>query len=509
MDAPKAEAVTLRSSPLPPPAIVNVKENCPWITASGVVFLFLAIVFITVRLLNLVIFCLDSDEIFSVSLAHQSWRALFHVAGYDVVHPPLFYMILKLWIDAGGFGAVWVRLLPALFSFASLIPFYYLCRSLRLSLWQTNFALALLCLSVDQVFHAQYVRMYSLLFLLSLCSYCAFIKYLESETGRWRALVILSVVNVLVVYAHYYGWAVVACQGLCLLLIDRKKLAGFIWFTLAVVACFMPWLLWVWRFAAMKGGLKQNIGWIPHPKLIDLLGYYAGLTGPLAWPVISGIFLAVCGGILYIGSRRLARVRTAVDRWRIPLLLIAALLPPVASFVISQFASESIWGSRHLIVSAVPYYILMALALSFLPIQRFRPMAALLVAAWGVVGTIHVIHPQLRVNYEVLVKQMVAREPGPERLRLVGLDCYLGYPLGYFLDQHAPGRWVAGRVKGMDEAYAIKDRHFWLAYHAERWKSDPPRQLLTQRGYRVGLGIVVTDQWARIIAYPVWQPAER
>jgi uncharacterized membrane protein len=505
MDATKTEAATRRS----PPALAMVTKNRSWITASSAVFLFLIAAFIGVRLLNLVIFCLDSDEIFSVSLAQRSWSGLFHEVGYDVVHPPLFYMILKLWIYVGGSGTVWVRLLPALFSFGSLIPFYYLCRSLRLSLWQTNFALALLCLSVDQVFHAQYVRMYSLLFLLSLCSYCAFVKYIESETRKWRPLLVLTIVNVLVVYAHYYGWAVVACQGLCLLLVDRKKVLGFIWSAVAVVVCFIPWLLWAWRFAAMKGGLKPNIGWIPHPKLIDLLGYYAGLTGPLVWPVVSGIFLAVCGVLLYLGSRRLARVRTAVDRWRMPLLLIAALLPPVASFAISQFASESIWGSRHLIVSAVPYYILIALALSYLPIHRFRLVAFFLVAAWGVAGTIYVIHPQLRVNYEVLVKQVAAREPGPERLRLVSPDPYLGFPLLYYLDLHAPGRWTAIRVQSMDELYAIKDRHFWLAYHAERWKgAKHPRQLLTERGYRVGLGIWVSDQWARIVAYPVWQPNE-
>src|SRR5258708_36476692 len=118
---------------------------------------------------------------------------------------------------------------------------------MRLSLCQINVALALLCLNPEQVFHSQYVRMYSLLLLLSLCSYCAFVKYMNSETRRWRALAVLGAVNVLIVYAHYYGWAVVACQGLCLLIVDRKRLIGFLWSTLAPVACFIPWLLWAWH----------------------------------------------------------------------------------------------------------------------------------------------------------------------------------------------------------------------------------------------------------------------
>jgi hypothetical protein len=511
--ATKADAPTRRP-------LSAAREKRSWISTGATVFGVLVVVFIAVRLLNLVIFCFDSDEVFSVRLASQPWSGLFRDAGFDIVHPPLFYMLLKLWIAIGGVGVVWVRLLPALFSIASIVPLYYLGRSLRLSLWQINVALALLCINPEQVFHSQYVRMYSLLLLLSLCSYWAFVKYMNSETRTWRALAVLAAVNGLVVYSHYYGWAVVACQGLCLLIVDRKRLVGFLWSTLAVVACFIPWLLWAWHFASLRGGLKQNLGWIPRPKVIDLLGFYSGLTvpwdrrsepWPLTWPAVSFTFLVVCAGLLVAGLWKQRRIRTALDRWRIPMLLIAAFLPPVASFAASQFTSESVWGIRHLMISAVPYYILIAIALGFLQLQRFRLATALFVAAWGVSVAIDspVIDPKLRVNYEVLAKQMVAREPGGEHLRLVTLDRFLWFPLGYHLDQHAPGRWDAGRVNGLDELYAIKDDHFWLAYHAERWKGVPPRQLLTEHGYRVGPGIWVSDQWARIVAYPVWRPSVR
>jgi hypothetical protein len=119
------------------------------------------------------------------------------------------------------------------------------------------------------------------------------------------------------------------------------------------------------------------------------------------------------------------------------------------------------------------------------------------------------LNPELRVNYEVLAKQMIAREPNAEHLRLAILDPFHFFPIGYHLNQHAPGHWDARRVKKIDDVYAIKDPHFWLAYHAEDWSGEPPRQLLTQRGYRVGLGIWVADPWHHIIAYPVWQPGER
>src|ERR1700733_10783471 len=103
------------------------------VRASVIVFFLLAGIFVAVRLWNLGTFCLDSDEIWSLTCARESWSGLFHEAGFDIVHPPLFYMLLKLWIAIGGSSLIWLRLLPAALSFAALVPFYFLCRSLGLS----------------------------------------------------------------------------------------------------------------------------------------------------------------------------------------------------------------------------------------------------------------------------------------------------------------------------------------------------------------------------------------
>jgi len=469
---------------------------------SAVAFLLLAGVFVTVRLWNLGTFCLDSDEVWSLTCARESWSGLFREAGSDIVHPPLFYMLLKLWVSIGGSSLMWLRLLPALLSFAALAPFYFLCRSVGLSPWQMNLSLALLSLNADQVFHSQYVRMYSLLFLLSLCSYCAFIHYLSGEGAKGRALVVLAAVNVLLVYSHYYGWAVIAGEGLCVAFTERKKLAGFVGSAVAVLACFAPWLIFVGHFALLKGGLKGNIGWIRRPNPWDLFTYYANLTTPLESPYVSAAFLLLCSVLLYAGLRKLHRVWTPRDQWRIPLLLIAALLPPLASFVVSQAFPESVWGNRHLVVAIAPFYILVAMSLSFLPFHRLRAVTVVLVAAWAVVGATHVVHPRPRVNYEVLAELMVTREPGPERVLLLIPDRFLAFPMRFHLEQHAPGRWEVRTLGTLDDAAG---QHFWVAYHRERWHGDPPAKVLAQRGYRIGPGIWVGDDWHRIVAFPVWQ----
>lgn len=466
------------------------------------VFCLPAAVFVVLRLWNLQTFCLDSDEIWSLSLARSSWMDLLRGAAYDIVHPPLFYMLLKLWVSIGNTSLLWLRLLPALFSFAALIPFYFLCRAVGLGPWQTNLSLALLALNADQVFHSQYVRMYSLLFLLSLCSYYAFVRYLTDDSSRRRTLVVLSVVNVLVVYSHYYGWAVVGCEGLCVLLAARRKLPGFVVSSAAVVVCFVPWMLLAGHFAMMRGGLKDNLGWIRKPNLWDLFVYYANLTTPFQSPYVSAAFLLLCGFLLYAGLRKLPRIWTSRDQWRIPLLLIAALLPALVSFAVSQAFPQSVWGNRHLVIGIVPFYILIALALTVLPFHRMRAITMVLAAVWVASSAWNVVHPRPRVNYEVLAGLMSAREPGTERVRVLIPDRFLAYPLTFHLERRAAGHWSVETIPTVEQAAGA---HFWIAYHRERWKGEQPADVLARRGFRIGDGIWVGDDWHRIVAFPVWQ----
>jgi hypothetical protein len=68
--------------------------------------------YVSIRLWNLTTFCLDSDEIFSLLCARFNLGHLLHAVSVDVVHPPLSYLLLWLWIRIGGESLVWMRLLP-------------------------------------------------------------------------------------------------------------------------------------------------------------------------------------------------------------------------------------------------------------------------------------------------------------------------------------------------------------------------------------------------------------
>jgi uncharacterized membrane protein len=151
-----------------PRAELRLDQNDSASGSSRFSFLLFAIpvvLFVAARLWRLTASCLWFDEIFGVHAARMKWAEMFKFVAADIIHPPLFYALLKLWISIGGESLLWLRLLPVILSTAALVPVVLLCRELRLRANEINRTIALLAVSGYQIKYAQEERMYSRLFL--------------------------------------------------------------------------------------------------------------------------------------------------------------------------------------------------------------------------------------------------------------------------------------------------------------------------------------------------------
>ena len=163
---------------------------------------FVCLIYITLRFWHLTDSCLWFDEIFSIHAAEHSFGDLFWFVAQDLIHPPLFYILLKVWISTGGESLFWLRFFPVLFSILAVIPFLLLCRQLKLSFPTIAAALVFLAVNGSLIKYAQEVRMYSLLECIGLFSLWLFVRFVNMGKG----FPTLLVVNVLLVYTHYFGW---------------------------------------------------------------------------------------------------------------------------------------------------------------------------------------------------------------------------------------------------------------------------------------------------------------
>ncbi|QYU66026.1 glycosyltransferase family 39 protein [Leptolyngbya sp. 15MV] len=229
-----------------------------------------------VGLWGLTVPCLWFDEIFGVHAAEHTWRGLLSFIAQDLIHPPLFYLLLKIWIAFGGESLLWLRLFPVLFSVLALFPFLLVCRELKLKTQTIIIALLLLAVNGALIKYAQEVRMYSLLLFFSLMSIWLFSRYFI----KGKSFTALIFVNILLVHTHYFGWLVVGSEVVAILIFQRIKIRQTLLMFALTFASFVPWMIAIYRATTTGSELEQNIGWIERPGITQIVQFVFDLIEP-------------------------------------------------------------------------------------------------------------------------------------------------------------------------------------------------------------------------------------
>ena len=385
--------------------------------AVSTLFILTVGLFVASRLWHLSAYGLWADEIFSLLAARHNWSGLMAYVARDMVHPPLFYLLLKLWISIGGESLLWLKLFPFLTSVATLVPFFLLSRELKLRPAEMNLALMLIAVNGYLICYAQELRMYGLLMFLTLCSLWLFVRFFNSSTDAKKRLLALFAVHLLLIYTHYYAWLVVGTEFIAVLFWRRRKLPLFAIFTAALILCFSPWAYKVAQVAVMGKGLANKIGWIEQPDLYSLLEYYALPNGELIFRFNTYLRFLLFGSPILLWSLSVLSGSRAKDKsgsdtfW---VLLLFSLLPIVFVFSVSQVLPQSVWHPRYFIIIAAPYMILVAAAIHRLHPNWVKTTVMLLVVGWAAVAGFKVLNdekfsPRLtnhKVNWDALEHQL-------------------------------------------------------------------------------------------------------
>lgn len=517
------------------PSLSNGTSNSFSDRTSVLWFFAIVALFIAARLWRLTSSCLWFDEIFSVHAARHSWFDLFHFVAADIIHPPLFYVLLKIWVGLGGESVGWLRILPALIGIASIIPFTLLCRELTLKTTEVNLALLLLAVNGYLIKYAQEVRMYSLLFFLSLCSLWLFFRFFnrgddEKEVGK-KGLAALCLINLLLVYTHYAGWLLVVLEAVVLLLWHRKKLARFLLTVGLLMVAYVPWVYEVVKVAASADagrGIGQNIGWLTRPGLFDLAQYFVLLNRPFLFVQSStdtgfNLVMAAIAFILF-GLPLLALFfgpKSNGDRdVRIYALSVFFLAPVILAFVLSWVSPYSVWGTRHLIIAAGPYAILAALAIRRLKPHWIRITVIAILGSWLLLSAAVFLfsHPPnfIWCSWEQLAQQMSAAESNSSDLvQVYAYEDLVAYHLWFALESPDNKRFKVTVVKNVpgiseDPAYflpraftdisvqqnpALTEGKIWVAFRTSQWdETRPPLDGIKRSGFQIGRVLTVKAQ---------------
>jgi uncharacterized membrane protein len=468
------------------------------------------------RLWDLTSSCLWFDEIFSIHAAEHSWNSLWWFVAQDLIHPPLFYALLKIWISIGGAESLlWLRFFSVFFSTLAIIPFLLLCRQLKLTHSTIAIALTFFAFNGSLIKYAQEVRMYSLLLCLGLISSWLFVRFLNVSKG----LAPLILVNILIIYSHYYGWLLLASEVVATVILARSKIYKILLMMGLAGLSFLPWASAVWQATYKNAGFDQNLGWAEKPDLWTLLQFALDFFEPVYFQQSNGepvsnflitvpvILLALLSFVLRLSSWEESN---SEEKRNFYLLLILALFPVSLAFVVSWILPYSIWGTRHLLIVFAPLAILFAM---FLDITKFRQLKALSRSAFllllgaGLLLQINRAKPQFIwcgwENLAGVLRSSPARAPG-ETVKVYAFEDMAAYNFWFALRSDSTMFQIIN-VNGIsedieDKAYflprgfdeiqtisseEISGNRFWILFRAGKWdESKPPLRNLLIKGYK-------------------------
>ena len=481
-------------------------ERKIWTAAIGAA----AVIYILLRFWHLTDSCLWFDEIFGINAAEKPWGEMFRFIALDLIHPPLFYVLLKIWINIGGESLFWLRLFPFVFSILALPVFYLFGKQIKMSYPAIIAALSFFAANGALIKYAQEVRMYSLLLFFAALSMWLFARFLNLG----KDIKILTIINILLVYTHYFGWFVVGAEVSVILLLQRIKIRQILTMSAICLAAFAPWVFAVSRASRVNTDLAQNIGWMSRPNPASLVQFVFDLIEPFYFQMsgqesASRYFITIPLLLIVVAAAGffLFRYSKQEDFRRQNLIMLAVFvaLPVLLALAASLVTPYSIWGTRHLIIVFPPALLLVGIFFDEIEIQNLKiglfAAALLLFVAAFILESRRPPQTFIWCAWENLAENIDKNQPA----KIYVFEDLVAYHF-WFAERNNPNAQIIKieNLAGMteDKAYFlprgfndvervnfddIADDKFYVAFRDTEWNPQkPPLKNLIAKGCRIG-----------------------
>jgi hypothetical protein len=321
---------------------LDVADLPAWATATALAAFMVFSLYLRTRVLGAGFWI---DEGLSVGIAHHHLTAIPHLLRQDG-SPPLYYLLLHVWIGWFGDSERATHALSLIFALACIPLGYWVARSMFGKLAGLVCA-ALVAVDPFLTYYAQETRMYSLVAMLSFVAAGAYVHGVL-DRKRWY-LPLLGVSLVLILYTHNWGLFLALGYGVATLLFARDR-----WREALIAAGVMLVLYLPWLPTLLYQSKHTAAPWAITPS------FHALLLAPGA--VLSGdapfMAIALAGGV---GIATVVRRRG--DPARRPVLALAAVVgvTVLVAWLASQISPA--WTTRYFAVVAGPLLIISAAGL--------------------------------------------------------------------------------------------------------------------------------------------------
>ena len=194
----------------------------------------------------------------------------------DPQHPPLYYVMLRLWVQVFGDSSVGLRSLSAAISLLVFPSVYWLCLELFESPIVGWVTLALMAVSPLQIFLAQDARQYGLWMVTILVSSAALLRAIRRE--NFASWAIYAITLALGLYTHLFTVLIAISHGIYVNFRHNfrfnKSLVNYLLGTSVGIFIFLPWLFVVITHISTAQQLTSWLSSIKIDNPFDLIAIF-------------------------------------------------------------------------------------------------------------------------------------------------------------------------------------------------------------------------------------------
>ncbi len=313
---------------------------------NQILFILVILVAIILRILLINSREIQYDDAFSILLSERSLSEIISGTAADTM-PPFYYFILHIWMKVS--SELWyLRTLSIVFSIGIIVLIYLIINYLfdqKAALWAAFFT----AISPLQIYHAQDIRMYSLLGFCQL-GYIYFFLRLREQPQKWGDWVWFILFGAVSLYTHNLAIFIFIIPDIIALIkrnwhfLFRLFIAQFV-----SVVLFSPWI------SMIPGQINkvQNAFWTPEPGIVEviqsLLVTFSTLPLPVIWMGLC-LFLVILISVILVKE-----VFLNLKNEKIVILALFSFLPPLFMFIVS-YIMRPVYVTRGFITSTVVLY---------------------------------------------------------------------------------------------------------------------------------------------------------
>lgn len=167
--------------------------------------------------------------------------------------PPLYYILMNLWVRIFGNSEFFLRFPSLIFSVLSIIFIFYLAKGLfdeRIGLFSALF----LSISPYSIYYAQEAKMYSMLWSLAILSFLFFHRFMTNN--KIGSLLLYVVFTTISIYTMYIGFIFILIQNILFICFFKAKwLKKWLLGQLLIILLYLPWVDKFFYTAVNKTGV--------------------------------------------------------------------------------------------------------------------------------------------------------------------------------------------------------------------------------------------------------------